>query len=429
MARGIFSRSLTVALLIAAETAVAATLAAVTTVPASAQFFDDRFPFQSRRQPRGLFDWFGGGGSQQEARPAAPQVDYSRAPAAKQLDPKAEAAVQTHVMVFGDAMADWLSYGLEQAYVDTPEVGIQRRHRTLSGLIRTEVRNDPRGEYPDWPQTAREIIAAQKPKIILMMIGINDRRQIRETAPAAVTPPTPVAPPGSRGRPAPLPQDAELEKAPEKQAADPIPPGGSRTYEFRTDAWADAYIKRIDDTIAALKTSNVPVFWVGLPPLRGQRATADITFLNDLYRSRADKAGIIYIDVWDGFVDEAGNFAQFGPDVEGQTRRLRAGDGTYFTQFGARKLAHYVERELQRWLTVRPVTAALPGPEETPKVEAAAPANQKGKADNAAEQDAPAVGSDAAAPWREGRRSRRTDGRKGPARDRRCDGREGTGEG
>ena len=126
-----------------------------------------------------------------------------------------------------------------------------------------------------------------------MMIGINDRRQIRETAPAAVTPPTPVAPPGSRGRPAPLPQDAELEKAPEKQAADPIPPGGSRTYEFRTDAWAEAYIKRIDDTIAALKTSNVPVFWVGLPPQRGQRATADVTFLNDLYRSRADKAGII----------------------------------------------------------------------------------------------------------------------------------------
>ena len=70
-------------------------------------------------------------------------------------------------------------------------------------------------------------------------------------------------------------------------------------------------------------------------------------------------------------------------DVEGQTRRLRAGDGTYFTQFGARKLAHYVERELQRWLTVRPVTAALPGPEETPKVEAAAPANRKEKADNA----------------------------------------------
>jgi hypothetical protein len=67
-------------------------------------------------------------------------------------------------MVFGDSMADWLAYGLEQAYTDTPEIGILRRHRTLSGLIRTEARKDPRGEYPDWPLAAREMIAAQKPK-------------------------------------------------------------------------------------------------------------------------------------------------------------------------------------------------------------------------------------------------------------------------
>jgi hypothetical protein len=86
-------------------------------------------------------------------------------------------------MVFGDSMADWLGYGLEQAYADAPEMVVLRRHRTDSGLIRTENRNDPRGEYPDWPQAAREMIAAQKPKFVLMMIGINDRRSIRETAP------------------------------------------------------------------------------------------------------------------------------------------------------------------------------------------------------------------------------------------------------
>jgi len=57
-----------------------------------------------------------------------------------------------------------------------------------------------------------------------------------------------------------------------------------------------------------------------------------------------DKAGIVYVDVWDGFVDEDGRFAQSGPDFEGQTRRLRAGDGVHFTQAGARKLAHFVER-------------------------------------------------------------------------------------
>src|SRR6266481_4706033 len=85
-------------------------------------------------------------------------------------------------MVFGDSTADWLGYGLEQAYTDTPEIGILRRHRTSSGLIRTDVKNDIRGEYPDWSVAAKEMIAAQKPKFVVMMIGLNDRKQIKEAA-------------------------------------------------------------------------------------------------------------------------------------------------------------------------------------------------------------------------------------------------------
>ena len=60
----------------------------------------------------------------------------------------------------------------------------------------------------------------------------------------------------------------------------------------------------------------------------------------------AGKAGIAYVDVWDGFVDENNRYSLHGPDVEGQTRRLRAYDGVHFTSYGARKLAHYVEREV-----------------------------------------------------------------------------------
>jgi hypothetical protein len=48
----------------------------------------------------------------------------------------------------------------------------------------------------------------------------------------------------------------------------------------------------------------------------------------------------IFVDVWDGFVDEDGRYAQSGPDYEGQIRRLRSGDGVHFTEAGTRKLAH-----------------------------------------------------------------------------------------
>ena len=40
-------------------------------------------------------------------------------------------------------------------------------------------------------------------------------------------------------------------------------------FEFHTDQWEAAYIKRIDATIAALKSAGVPVLWVGLPAQRG----------------------------------------------------------------------------------------------------------------------------------------------------------------
>jgi hypothetical protein len=102
------------------------------------------------------------------------------------------------------------------------------------------------------------------------------------------------------------------------------------------------------------------VLWVGLPPLRGTKSTADIAYLNDLFRARAEKAGAVYVDVWDGFVDESGRFTQSGPDFEGQTRRLRTSDGVYFTQAGARKLAHYVEREIQRVMASRSTPIAVP---------------------------------------------------------------------
>ena len=112
------------------------------------------------------------------------------------------------------------------------------------------------------------------------------------------------------------------------------------------------------------------MLWVGLPAVRGPKAMSDMLFLNSLYRDAAGKAGITYVDVWDGFVDEAGRFLQQGPDFEGQIRRLRSYDGVYFTKAGARKLAHYVEREITRLMAARSGPIALPTEPATPDANA-----------------------------------------------------------
>jgi hypothetical protein len=87
-----------------------------------------------------------------------------------------------------------------------------------------------------------------------------------------------------------------------------------------------------------------------------------VSYLDELYRERAEKAGIIYADIWDGFVDEQGRYAVQGPDFEGQIRRLRTGDGVHFTKAGAVKLASYVDRDLRRILSSHVTPVALPGP-------------------------------------------------------------------
>jgi len=341
-------------------------------LPAQAQFWGD-WGNRPQRQQQWNNNWFGGGGwndrryyDQRQEREAP--VDYSRAPAPSQKKPEAT----TPIVVMGDANADWLAYGLEDAFSENPDVGIVRKHRTDSGLIRYDQRRDL-----EWPQVVREIIAAEKPKFIVMMIGNNDRQTIREKAPPAAprpaapkpntqaaqpsppaTPPIPTPPPDAEQQP-PAPSEAaeHANMTPEQARQASYGP-----WEFHTEKWELAYIRRIDATIAALKSAGVPVMWVGLPSQRGTKASADSSYLNELYRSRAEKAGIVYVDIWDGFVDEAGRYSAQGPDYEGQIRRLRSGDGVYYTKFGARKLAHYVEREIQRSITNRGMPVALPVP-------------------------------------------------------------------
>jgi hypothetical protein len=307
--------------------------------------------------------------------PVERPADYSRAPAARKYDTQPPGG---NVLVMGDSMADWLAYGLEDALGDTPDLAVVRKNRAYGGLIRYDSRN----ETLDWAGVAREAITSTKPKYIVMMLGINDRVPIREraaiqpaAAPGQQSAKTSAPSQAAKGNPAPPDAaDAERDNDDRPAVVAPEPPKSgkeaSHTYEFRSDEWALAYMKRIDATIAALKSGGVPVFWVGLPALRGPKSTSDMQYLNELYRSRVEKAGITFIDVWDGFVDENGRFNVQGPDFEGQTRRLRTSDGVHFTKAGARKLAHYLEREFQRVATHGPVPVDLPQSE--PQVSAPA---------------------------------------------------------
>ena len=369
--------------------------------PSSAQFFNFG-GYQQRPQPqRGGGGWFGneqrGGGwfgndtyapyQQQYApprrgrqAPPASREDFSKAPPPE----KRNTVPERHILVLGDSMADWLAYGLEDVYADQPEMGVIRKHRTASGLIKYQ----PKGNPADWAAAAKGILVTEKADAIVVMLGLEDRVAIREpVADKSDNRPgdkkdAKARPDGkpSGEKPAAKPDDAAKVADPELSPDDAADSNGARPitgpekstgspndlHEFREKRWVELYREKIDEMIGVLKSKGVPVLWVGLPAVRGAKATADTAFLNTLYRDAAGKAGITYVDVWDGFVDEAGRFLQQGPDFEGQIRKLRSADGVYFTRAGALKLAHYAERELNRLLAARSAPIVLPTEPATP---------------------------------------------------------------
>src|SRR3981189_206690 len=159
--------------------------------PSSAQFFNFG-GFQQRPHPQrggGGFGggWFGNDMSEpfQQHAPQPPRwdrrqtlppvrEDFSKAPPPG----KREIVPERQILVLGDAMADWLAYGLEEAYSEQPDMGVIRKHKTVSGLIRYQ----PKGDPADWAAVAKGILATEKPVAIVVMLGLNDRVSMREPA-------------------------------------------------------------------------------------------------------------------------------------------------------------------------------------------------------------------------------------------------------
>src|SRR5258705_3199541 len=310
--------------------------------PASAQFFNFGNNFgnfgggQRAPQRGGGGGWFGGDFfapfQQQQAPKKVIREDFSKAPPPE----KRETVPERNVLVLGDAMAEWLAYGLEDAYAERPDMGVIRKHKTVSGLLKYQ----PKGDPADWAAAARGILATEKPDAIVVMLGLHDRMAIREPVvekpdskpsdkksdkkdakakpeakPGDAKPGAKLGgAPGAAAKPEDKAVDTELSPddaadnndsppatTPDKSARSP-----NGVYYFSEERWVELYTKKIDEMIGVLKSKGVPVLWVGLPAIRSAKATADMLFLDSLYREAAGKAGITYVDVWDGFVDGAG---------------------------------------------------------------------------------------------------------------------------
>ncbi|WP_245408309.1 SGNH/GDSL hydrolase family protein [Zhengella mangrovi] len=241
-----------------------------------------------------------------KARPSPKRTIRSTRPrsqnAAPAAQPAAEPAVEKlenarKVLVVGDFMAGGLADGLKDAFADLPGVIVVDRSNGSSGFVRND--------FYDWPGQIKAILEEEKPAVVAMMIGSNDRQQMQTD-------------------------------------------GGRLA--LRSEEWDAEYKKRVETFATELKNASVPYVWVGAPSFRSSSMTADMLAFNDFYKSIATANGGEFVDIWNGFVDENGNFIATGPDVNGQVVRLRSSDGINITGAGRRKIAFYAEKPLKKIL-------------------------------------------------------------------------------
>ncbi|MGE0500458.1 MAG: DUF459 domain-containing protein [Rhizobiaceae bacterium] len=260
---------------------------------------------QERDKPRNLFQFIFGGGKS-ETRKAAPRANSkvrsksvrTKARTAEQEVAEVEKVENAKVvLVVGDFMASGLAEGLVEVFAQNPAVQVVARTNGSSGFVRPD--------FHDWPAEAEALIDELKPAAVIVMIGANDRQQMRI---------------------------------------------GEVREQSMSEAWLKEYAIRSVAFGEVVRGRNVPLLWVGAPSFKLKRMTSDMLVLNDVYRAAAESVRGEFIDIWDGFVDENGTYVQTGPDINGQPVRLRGGDGINFTRAGKRKLAFYAEKPLAKIL-------------------------------------------------------------------------------
>ena len=201
------------------------------------------------------------------------------------------------VLVVGDFFAAAAAKGLARTFDKSPGVRIVKKTRGSSGFARLD--------YYDWAGEIGAIIDEQSPTVVVAMIGTNDRQLIRHEG---------------------------------------------KKLKRRSDEWDIAYKIRVENFAKAVRAKNIPLIWLGLPPVRFKKMNQDFLNFNEIYRGKTEKTGGQFIDVWDGFTDAEGNFVTSGPNVAGQIVRLRSKDGINVTRSGQDKLAFYAEKLVRKFV-------------------------------------------------------------------------------
>ena len=258
--------------------------------------FGERIEVAQQREPRNIFELLFGvpDEPEQQQTNTRPQVSRPAAPPAPPTPTVDKDENATRLAVIGDSMATDLANALERFFAEDPNIIIDPMGVGSSGFVRDD--------FFDWNAALDEALAENRFDMAVVIIGINDRQPLTVNG----------------------------------QSASPL-----------TDEWVSAYSARLAIFLNKTRAANIPVVWVGLPPMQAPTYSAAISQISGVQKLAAFSGGAEFVDIYERFADQNGGYASVGPDLNGESAAMRKADGIHLSRAGADKLAFYVNQAIR----------------------------------------------------------------------------------
>ena len=241
-----------------------------------------------------------GGGIDVPGPDPLPSVSGSPSPIPERPDPALDTpwpirtptpGERLRVVIVGDSMAAGMGYFAGRV-LKPSLVRVLRQGRISTGLARPD--------YFDWRAAMTQIVQAYRPDLVIVMMGENDRQDLRSQSGRITTP-------------------------------------------IGTGSWSREYQDRVEDFMELATAGGARVMWVGLPSVRDATRAPFSDRANTIYAAAAADVGDVeFFDPRDLF-DRRGNYTAFYRDGN-RLVEVRADDGLHFTPDGYRILVREVAR-------------------------------------------------------------------------------------
>lgn len=237
-------------------------------------------------------------------RKSSPSI--TSVPSVKMIEKEPDAKT---VLVVGDSLAIDLAKALDRFYASETQLAIVSKGVGSSGFVRDD--------YFDWNAAIDDYLTNQPFDLLVVAIGINDRQEIR----------------AADGRHQPL-----------------------------TLGWRLEYEQRLNSFLSKVSEAQKPVVWMGLPPMRKTSYSKAMSQISSMHRLAAFANGAEYVDIYERFVDDDGNYSSYGPDLNGQNVLMRKSDGIHLSSAGSDKVAFFIDKVVKQFYRGGEISVAVVDP-------------------------------------------------------------------